>query len=83
MERKTPYNVREMYADIFALTPAELADLLSLASWMIEYPEKSTRADRFTIAQQLRRTMKQVNPTNYTSMAGAAEYYRPGVYNGD
>jgi 3-deoxy-D-arabino-heptulosonate 7-phosphate (DAHP) synthase class II len=80
---QTPIKVKEMFADIWHLTPAELAELLQLAAWMLEYPDQSTAADRYTIASQLRRTMKQVNPSAYSSMDGAAEYYRQGVYNGD
>ena len=82
MPHATPYNVTKMYKDIWALTPAELADLLSLAVWMLEYPDKHTANDRYEIAGQLRRTMRQVNPI-VDPMAGAAEYYRQGVYNGD
>jgi 3-deoxy-D-arabino-heptulosonate 7-phosphate (DAHP) synthase class II len=80
---QTPLKIKEMYKDIWALTPAEIANLMNIAAWMLEYPDKHTAGDRHTIADQLRRTMKQVNPSAYSSMDGAAEYYRQGVYNGD
>ena len=77
------HRVKFEPADIWAMTPKELAELLNLAAWMCSAPDKSHPDDRYDISQHLRRAMKQVNPSNYDSMAGAAEYYRPGVYNGD
>ncbi len=77
------HRVKFEPADIWAMTPKELAELLNLAAWMCEYPQHSTGDDRYTIAAHLRRAMKQVNPAGYDSLAGAEEYYRPGVYNGD
>ena len=69
--------------DLWKLTPKELDDLLRIAAWMCESPDRSTADDRHTIADHLRRAAKQVNQQGYDSMAGAAEHYRPGVYNGD
>jgi len=82
MPHAAPYDPSKMYENIYRLTPVEIADLLELAASMLESPDESTRIDRNTIARQLRRTMRQVNPI-VDPMAGAAEYYRPGVYNGD
>jgi hypothetical protein len=77
------HRVKFEPADIWAMTPAELDELMRLAAWMCEYPQNSTGDDRYTIAAHLRRAASQVNRTAYDSLAGAAEYYRPGVYNGD
>ena len=70
-------------ADIWAMTPAEMDRLLRYAAWMVRYSTGSTGADRVVVESNLRRAAAQVNPTAYTSMDGAAEHYRPGVYNGD
>ncbi len=77
-----PHDPSTMYTNPWHLTPTEIADLLQLAASMLESSDESTRIDRNTIARQLRRTMRQVNPI-VDPMAGAAEYYRQGVYNGD
>jgi len=72
-----------MPKDIWNLTPAELDDLMRRAAWMLEYPDKTTSAEKYEVWTQLRRSAPQVNPAGYTSLAGAEEHYRPGVYNGD
>ena len=70
-------------ADIWNLTPAEMDGLLRHAAWLVRYPEAATLGERHEVQQHLMRVAKQVNPSAYSSMDGAAEYYRPGVYNGD
>lgn len=69
-----PHDPSKMYTNPWHLRPTEIADLLQLAASMLESPDESTRIDRNTIARQLRRTMRQINPI-VDPAAVAAEYY--------
>jgi hypothetical protein len=64
-------------------TDAAIATLLWRASWQVEgVGHQLSAAERTAIAQRMREFSDLLLPARSNDMA-AAEYYRPGVYNGD
>jgi hypothetical protein len=66
-------------------TDTELFAVLYRASWAVLATNASwTMEDRKEIAEQLQTMAKAIRPLpETTATTGAAEHYRPGVYNGD
>ena len=65
-------------------TDAEISALLLRASWQVQGVGHQLSADeRTAMAKQMREMGLMLVPARVDAMDGAAEYYRPGVYNGD
>jgi hypothetical protein len=65
-------------------TDNAIAALLLRASWQVQGVGFQLSADeRERMANEMRELATALTPKPSDMMAGAAEYYRPGVYNGD
>lgn len=66
-------------------TDTEIAALLLRASWQVQgVGYQAVGAEREQMVAEMRAMAEAIAPRPAVdSMAGAAEYYRPGVYNGD
>jgi hypothetical protein len=65
-------------------TDAEIVALLYRASWQVQGVGYQLSADeRTAMAKQMREMGLVLVPARVDAMDGAAEFYRPGTYNGD
>ena len=61
-----------------------IAALLLRASWQVQgVGHQFSKMEREEMAGMMRDMAQALLPPKSDSMAGAAEHYRPGVYNGD
>jgi hypothetical protein len=62
----------------------KIAALLLQASWQLQgVGHQFSQPEREEMAGLMREMAHALLPKQSDPMAGAAEYYRPGVYNGD
>jgi hypothetical protein len=62
----------------------KIAAMLLRASWQLQgVGHQFSKLEREEMAGLMREMAHALLPKETDSMAGAAEYYRPGVYNGD